>query len=190
MRSKEGLIDIFPKKDQVVLQKNFTDFTEYFQKANFWYNYTLEFLNSPIEIGQIIFNFKNDSPEKKAKIMSLILSDNRAVNVFYLQACINLHKKCAFKTNCVSYASFVSTFSQWMNPENETTLYFGSATINQSPNPEKIGTQSEHFWVTINDKLFDNSNPNGISYTDHQPLLKIEDILSGEFDLQPVIITP
>lgn len=151
-----------------------------------WQKYTLEFLNSPFELRigiekeyfKVIFDFKESSPQEKARKMSVLLDNPKTINDFYEKACFDIHEKHNFEgINCVSYAAFVSTFSQYMNPENETKFLGGTAKIIEAPNKKEIGKVSQHFWVTINGQLFDNSGLEGYSYTNHKPLFEINNTL-------------
>ncbi len=151
-----------------------------------WQKYTLEFLNSPFELiigneeeyTKIIFDFKESSSQEKAKKMSILLDNPKTINDFYEKACFDIHKKHNFEgINCVSYAAFVSTFSQYMNPENETHFLGGTAIMIEAPNKKEIGKVSQHFWVTINGQLFDNSGLEGYSYANHKPRLEINNTL-------------
>jgi hypothetical protein len=113
------------------------------------------------------------------------------MKMFYFKTAIDSHKKYKFKKiDCASYSAFVSTFSQYMNPKNKTVLIFGCATINKCSNKKKIGELSDHFWVKINNQLFDNSNVyTDYSYTKHNPILATEDILSGQFKFRQITKT-
>lgn len=107
------------------------------------------------------------------------------MDLFYMKACLDMHKKHHFKkTNCASYAGFVSTFSKLLNPKNDVVVHFGTAIITKSSAKEKINKGTDHFWVTINGKLFDNSRVDNYSYTDYESILEIKDITSGNFNFE------
>jgi hypothetical protein len=98
---------------------------------------------------------------------------------------IDMYEKHHFKkTNCASYAGFVSTFSKLLNPKNDVVVYFGTAIITKSSKKGEINQCTDHFWVTINGKLFDNSNVDHRSYTNYKAILKTEDIISGNFNFE------
>ena len=123
------------------------------------------------------------SERKKAKQINQILNNKKSIDVIFKKACdINL-----IKPNCAFYASFVATFSQEMNPANETIVFFGDAIISASPKKDEIGTLSDHFWTTISGRIFDNSNLGEYSYTNLRPLLKTNNITSGNFQFEEVI---
>ena len=165
-----------------------TRMLEYYREVLAWHKYTLEFLSSPIEMTkEQILNLHQASPEKKTKQMSFLLNNPDIIDIFYMKARIDTHAKYHFEiTNCASYASFVSTFSQWMDQNNNTTLFFGSANTAQSPKAEEIGKTCDHFWVKINDQIFDNSKVDSYLYTEHNPILETEDILSGNFKFKRI----
>jgi hypothetical protein len=185
MPLKERLDSVDLKQNQDS-DKDFDTFKKYFEELSLWRDYTLEFINSPIDMDGNIFNFKEYSTEIKAKMMSIILIDHKSLEAFYIKARKELHKKTEFKTSCVSYATFVSTFSQWMDPKNTTELNIGIAKISESPRPENRGKICDHFWTNINGQIFDNSTVDQITYTNYVPILKVNDLLCEELHLEPV----
>lgn len=147
----------------------------YFEMIRSGHTAALEFLDRPSNILQ--------SERKKAKRVTHILSHKQTMQALFKKACdINF-----IKPKCAYYASFVATFSQQMNPNNETILFFGKAIISTSPKEDEIGTSADHFWTTINGEIFDNSNLGKYSYTNLQPILKTEDISSGNFKFEEVV---
>jgi len=132
----------------------------------------LNFLNQPAN------NFNQMSERKKAKQIAHILKDKQGMDIFL--------KEVDDITCCAFYASFIATFSQYMNPNNETIIFFGGAKISASPKKDEIGTKSDHFWTTINGRVFDNSKIVNTSYTDLKPELKINGIASGNFQFEKI----
>jgi len=168
MNSQERFI---PQEDQ-----NLEVNSEYYLKMlKSGHTAALEFLNQPANYFM--------SERKKAKQIIHILNDKQTMDTLFKKAC----DVDSIKPNCAFYASFVATFSQHMNPENKTILFFGDAKISASTNEKEIGTLSDHFWTTINGKVFDNSNLGKYSYTNLQPILKTEDILSGNFEFKEIV---
>lgn len=193
MGFKERFGNIALEQKQERIKKEFQSRTvDYYKKMIFWHQATLEFLSQPIEISdngkKFAIDFSQGSAETKAKQIEYILNNKKILDGFYSKACLDTNKKTPIQsTNCVTYATFVATFSQWMNPQNDTTLSMGIATISHCPDKKRTGTQSDHFWVEVNGQIFDNSNKlDGYSYTDLKPLMRSNDILSGNFQFEKV----
>jgi hypothetical protein len=164
-------------------------YNQYFQNLSTWHQYAKEFIDSPFTIDgkkdSFVIDMKKLSSNKKAKLISAIVKYPHQMDEFYAKARIDMYKKHHFKnTNCASYAGFVSTFSKLLNPKNDVVVHFGSVIITKSLTKEEINHYADHFWVTVNGKLFDNSNIDDYSYTNYESILEIKDILSGNFEFE------
>jgi len=169
--------------------KIYDRFDRYFQNLHTWQEYAKEFVETP-------FSFENTenidirkwSPDKKAGVISYLIKYPSVMRMFYEKALFIMHEKYHFeKTDCASYAGFVSTFAKLLNPKNDVVIYFGTVIITKSPEKEKVGKCTEHFWVTINGKLFDNSKIDGFSYRNYEAVLQSTDFMSGNFDFDKII---
>lgn len=158
----------------------------YTKKILVWNSFTLDLLNNLDNIKlppdredykKIFSVFYKKPPEEKKEKMSFILDDKDGLsfidNIYIATRGIYYIKNGNFKTSCCDYASVVSTFSRWVDPENQTDLFLGLAIKSKAPNKKEIGEiQDNHLWVKINDKLIDNSNIDGSSYIDHMPFFR------------------
>jgi hypothetical protein len=190
----------FKERFQEVTQKTkrFKEFwlrlADYENNMKLWQKNTLGFLSKPIEIPtdnsqRLTLNLTQEPPEEKAKIIDIILRNRQTLHGFYCMTYQYAEKNDTLGViDCVSYATFVATFAKWMNPQNETTIFMGSARVSDCPDKEKINTRSDHFWTEINGEIFDNSGGlDGYFYTDLQPLIKSQDILSGNFHFKRIV---
>lgn len=164
-------------------------YEQYSQNLSTWHQYAKEFIDSPITIDgendALVIDIKKLSSNQKVKLIAAIVRYPHQMDTFYRKARIDMYKKHHFeKTNCASYAGFVSTFSKLLNPKNDVVVHFGSVTIIKSLMKEEINKDSDHFWVTINGKLFDNSEVDDYSYANYESILEIKDIVSGNFEFE------
>lgn len=184
MSLKEKLRDI-------ALEGDFrSKMSDYINEITLWHNITMNFLTAPLNKNQrSAFDFAQMSSEKKSRIIQYALTNKQTLNlIFYKlisEACNNYSTE---EISCASYATFAATFSQWIKPENETTLLFGIAEISSCPEEIRIGTFSEHFWTEINGNIFDNQQFSNHSYINLEPrlILKGKDVLSGNFQFKKV----
>lgn len=165
-------------------KKSFSDRLEFYtKKILVWNSFTLDLLNNPDNIKlpperedykKIFFVFYEKTPKEKKKKMSFIFNNDLSFidNIYKATRGIYYIKNGNFNANCCDYASVVSTFSRWVDPENQTDLFLGIATLSNSPKKEEIGEIQDHLWVKINDKLIDNSNIDGSSYVDYVPFFR------------------
>jgi len=191
MNPKEELKNTIPEVEKIEEYK--VRMIGYFKETEFWHQATLEFLNQPIDIStnserKLIIDLTQESPEKRAEQIEYVLSNKKIMDGFFCKACSHVYEQDpSRRPNCVSYATFVATFSQWMNPQNETIFFLGDARVSSCPDENEIGTLSDHFWTEVNGKIFDNSDVlHGYSYTNLRPLWRSNDILSGNFRFEKV----
>jgi len=186
-RKKGSFFDTKLSKEE--RNKIYNRFDRYFQNLHTWQEYAKEFVETPFSFENTeIIDMRKWSPDKKAGFISYLIKRPSEMNRFYKKACFIMHKKYNFeKIDCVSYVSFVSTFAKLLNPQNDVVIYFGTVITTKSPEKEQIGKCTEHFWVTINGKLFDNSRVDGFSFKNYKAVLKCTDFISGNFDFDKII---
>jgi len=158
-------------------------YEQYFENLATWHEYAKEFMKSPYVVRFCDLDVRNLSDEQK----TYIVSDNKTMDNLYEIAHYLMYVKHHFdskKVNCSAYAGFVSTFAKLLNPQNDVVVYFGSVINTKSLSEKENDNRTEHFWVTINGKLFDNSKIDGFSYTDYKTVLETKDILSGNFSVE------
>ena len=156
-------------------------YQQYFQNLHTWHEYTKEFMKSPHVVRLCGLDVRNLSDEQK----NYIISDNKTMDDLYETARYLMYVKHHFdlkQANCAAYAGFVSTFAKLLNPQNDVVIYFGSVINTKSLSEKEDDNRTEHFWVTINGKLFDNSKIDGFSYTDYKTVVEFKDILSVNFE--------
>lgn len=165
---------------------------EYFKNLKLWSKWARKLIDNPIITKEFNLNIKEMPFDKK----ETIINSHEFIDFLYIKTRIDIRadarkdirkEKYNFKLRlCAAYAGFVATFAKLLNPKNDVIIYFGTANIIKSPYKEEINKPTEHFWVTINGKLFDNSNVDKYSYADYKSIFKTEDIVSGKFKLKTV----
>ena len=167
-------------------------YNEYFKNLELWSKLAKKAINIPIVSEDGVLDLRKLSSKQK----KFIVSNHDFMDFLFMRSRIGLRteshkdihrKKYNFKYRlCAGYTGFIATLAKLLDPKNDVVIYFGTATVIEAINKEEINKSTEHFWVTINGELFDNSNVDKCAYTNYEPVFKIQDIISGSFNLESI----